>query len=119
MAASYEDAVQMIKAACPGCWFKSLERRINEFNGLPYIYAKLRRACAPGDLVHIRDAEDLGYDEKAVYELIEYATDDQAVIRKTGSKGRVYKVPLDRLHLIRKGGKKQCKEQAKRRNSRR
>lgn len=119
MAENYEDAAEMIRAVTPGCWLKSIERRINEFNGLPYIYAKLRRACAPGDLVHIRDAEDLGYDEKAVYELIEYAPDDQAVIRKTGSKGRAYKVPLDRLHLIRKGGRKKCKEQAKRQNSKR
>ena len=118
MVSNYEDAVELIKAAAPGCWFKSLERRYNKFNGMTYIYAKLRRACAPGDLVHIRDAADLGYDDKAIYELVKYAPGDQAVIRKSGSKGRTYTVPLVRLHLIKKGGKK-CKAQTKQRNSRR
>lgn len=121
MAEDYDTAVEMIKAITPGCWFKSLERRINEVNGLTYVYAKLRRACAPGDLVYIRDAEDLGYDDKAaVYELIEYRPGDQAMIRKYDRKNsRVYQVPLDRLHLIRKGGGKQCKKQQKPANSRR
>ena len=66
-----------------------------------------------------KKAEDLGYDDKAIYELIKYAPGDQAMIRKSGSKGRAYTVPLDRLHLIRKGGKKKRKEPAKRQNSKR
>ena len=118
MAEDYDAAVEMIKAAVPGCWFKSMERRINEFNGMTYIYAKLRRACAPGDLVHIRDAEDLGFDPGVVYELVEYKPEGQAMVRKTGSKGKKYQVPLEWLHLIRKGGRKKCKEQAKQVNSR-
>lgn len=118
MAESYDNAVEMIQQAAADCWFKSIERRVNEVNGMTYIYAKLRRKCAPGDLVYIRDAGSLGYDEKAVYELIDYGQDGQATIRKYGKKGRTYRVRLDRLHLVRKGGAKQCNKQTKRPSSR-
>lgn len=118
MARSYDDAVNMIKAAAPGCWFKSLDTRYNEFNGKFYFYAKLRRMCSPGDVVTIRDAEDLGFDNALAYEITQ--TDGpNAWVRREGSKGKAYQVPLEQLHLLRKGGKTKCKQQTKRQNSRR
>lgn len=118
MARSYDDAVNMIQAAAPGCWFKSLETRYNEFNGKFYFYAKLRRMCSPGDVVTIRDAEDLGFDNALAYEITR-TEGPTAWVRREGSKGKTYEVPLEQLHLLRKGGKTKCSKQTKRRSSKR
>ncbi len=118
MARSYEDAVKMIKDAAPGCWFKSLDTRYNEFNGKFYFYARLRRICGPGDVVAIRDAEDLGFDNGLAYE-IDTTDGTNAWVRREGSKGKTYQVPLERLHLIRKGGRPGCRQQTKQQSSRR
>lgn len=117
MAKNYDDAVELIQKAAPGCWFKSIERRFNKFNGLFYFYAKLRRQCSPGDLVTVRDAENLGFDGLAIYELISHDC-VTAQVRKQGSRGRSYTVPLEQLHLFKKGGKQRRTKQTKRQNSR-
>lgn len=100
MAENYDDAVEMIKKAAPGCIFKTLERRYNEWNGKFYIYARLRRLCNPGDLVTIQGGESLGLDNAAAYVITE--TDGpMAWIRKNDKpKSKRYQVPLEKLHLL-------------------
>lgn len=97
MAFSYEDAVAMVKAAAPGCIFKSLETKCNEVNGFFYFRAKLRSLCKTGDLVTVRDAESLGFDGEAVYEITATEGPD-AWIRRYGGRGKPQKIPLEHLH---------------------
>lgn len=101
MAKNYDRAVELIRKACPDCWFKSVERRYNDVNGLFYIYARLQKQCQIGQRVHLRNAEAIGLRSSDVVTLVAIQQDNhvpQAVIAR-GS--RQYVVPWEELHPAR------------------
>lgn len=101
MAKNYDRAVELVRKACPDCWFKSVERRYNDVNGLFYIYARLQKQCQIGQSVHLRNAEAIGLRSSDVVTLVAFQQEDH-VTRAVIAKGRRrYIVPWEELHPAR------------------
>lgn len=115
MVKRHDRAVELISKACPDCWFKHVERRYNEVNGMFYIYAKLQKQCQIGQRVHLRNAEAIGLRSSDVLLLTAFRFEKQ-VKRAVVARGRrTFTVSWEDLHPARED-ECACKKEAKQRN---